>query len=125
MKKVILLFSFLFIAIFIINIWLASSRSDKSNQTYQAIKNSSFECPEGLTEKIERWGENGYSRSCADSQNSKWEAWERGYKNIDGEYVNGRKNGKWIWFHPSGKIYREIYYDQGTEVSNNIINAEP
>lgn len=124
MKNVILLFSLILNAIFLTNFALVFYRGEKSDQTYQVIQANRFSCPEGITEKIEKWGQNGYARSCVGLQHGKWEAWEKAYKNIEGEYTNGKKNGKWIWYHPSGKVYREVYYEQGVEVSSQIMNEK-
>lgn len=79
-----------------------------------------FSCPEGFEEKRERWSKLGYSRTCNPSKDGKWEAWDNGYKNIEGFYKNGQEDGKWVWYNKDGSVYRIVEYKNGKEISNQL-----
>ena len=70
------------------------------------------------------WGINGQERYCEPLKNGPWEAWEGGYKAIQGGYRNGKEHGTWTWYHKDGRTYRIIEYDNGIEVSNRIVEKE-
>lgn len=76
-----------------------------------------FTCPEGTELKIERWSKLGYSRICTPLKHGKWEAWSEGYKNIDGNFINGEEDGIWVWYNKDGSVYKKIEYNQGKEIS--------
>jgi hypothetical protein len=105
--------------------YVSSQMSDIRQTTWEAMKISELQCPEGTELKTDGWSKSGYSRTCVNLKHGKWEAWDQGYKNIDGNYNRGKKDGKWIWYHPNGKKYRVIEYDNGIELSNVVISNEP
>ncbi len=63
--------------------------------TYRLITRAQFECPDGTTDMIERWGKVGYMRFCkrGNVNDGPWMAWEAQYKKI--ERIQGREN-TWI-----------------------------
>jgi hypothetical protein len=91
-------------------------QSIANRKTWNSMQASPFPCPDGLEVKIEGWGENGFSRSCETKKEGKWEAWEAGAKVIDGEYRNGKRHGRWLWYRHDGSVSRTIVYDEGVEV---------
>ncbi len=116
-----LLLNMYFLAIY----WVVYRGGEISNKNLEDIQKYNLNCSEGSVVNIERWGKNGYSKSCIGATNGRWIAWENGYKNIEGEYLEGKENGKWIWFHKNGAVYREVTYDHGNETKNIIINEQP
>lgn len=87
-------------------------------ETRTRMNESVFECPPGREEKKERWSKLGYSRSCVEPKDGKWEAWSEGYKMIEGSYSNGKKSGRWIHYRADGSISNTVYYRDGVEISN-------
>ncbi|HEY7533368.1 MAG TPA: hypothetical protein VH681_11385 [Nitrospiraceae bacterium] len=51
-----------------------------------------------------------------------WTAWEDKYKNIDGEYKNGREHGIWVWWNKDGTKYRAFEYREGIEIRNEVLH---
>lgn len=92
--------------------------------TRSAIEKTAFSCPPGYEEVIERWGLSGYSRYCQKDglQHGKWIAFEDERLVIEGGYNLGNKNGRWIWYHEDGRIFRIAEYNDGSEISDKIIN---
>jgi antitoxin component YwqK of YwqJK toxin-antitoxin module len=41
------------------------------------------------------------------------------FKTEEGEYLDGEKHGRWLYFDPDGKVVREERYDQGRKVSDD------
>ena len=105
--------------------YVSSQMSDVRQDTWAAMKDSEMKCPDGTELKTDGWSKLGYSRTCINLKHGKWEAWDQGYKNIDGNYDRGKKHGRWIWYHSNGKVYRVIEYDNDTELSNMVMNNEP
>ena len=99
--------------------YVSSQMSASSINTWEAMKSSSFVCPEGLKEKTEDWSKLGTSRSCVKPKHGKWEAWDEGYKHIDGYYNNEKEHGVWVFYNSDGSIYKKIEYNQGKEVNKN------
>ncbi len=91
--------------------------------TYRLITKTQFQCPDGMTESIERCGKAGYMRFCKKGEVSHgpWTAWESQYKNIEGEYKNGKQHGLWTVWNRDGSKYRIMEYREGTEIRNEII----
>ena len=94
--------------------------SSSIGDTWEVMESNEFSCPEGTEEKRERWSKRGYSRSCSPPLNGKWEAWDEGFKHIDGYYDHGVKDGKWVWYQKDGTVYRIIKYNKGIETSNTV-----
>jgi antitoxin component YwqK of YwqJK toxin-antitoxin module len=90
-----------------------------SNKTWKVMESNKFECPTGMEVKMEGWSKVGYSRTCISLRNGKWEAWDDGYKHIDGYYEQGKKQGKWVYYKPDGTVSKEVEYNQDVEVTGN------
>jgi hypothetical protein len=82
-------------------------------------------CPPGSQDEIRRWGDGGWMRACI-MKHGKFTAWERGRKSLEGEYVNGKLEGKLTVYGESGDVERvEKYVDGGLAkpVSSAPVNA--
>lgn len=88
-----------------------------SNDTWNAMKESAFDCPPGTAITIRGWSKAGYMRYCEPKKNGPWEAWSEGYRQIQGEYENGKENGTWCWFNRNGSIQNTVIYDSGNKLS--------
>ena len=98
---------------------------DDMEATYRLVTRIQFQCPDGTTEAIERWGKTGYMRFCKKGEvnDGPWTAWEAQYRNIDGQYQNGKKHGIWTWWNKDGSKYRIIEYREGTETRNELLQT--
>jgi hypothetical protein len=95
---------------------------DDMEATYRMITGIQFQCPDGTTDTIDRWGKAGYMRFCqrGEVKDGPWTAWETQYKNVEGEYKYGRKHGSWIWWNKNGSKHRVIEYREGAEIRDEI-----
>jgi len=101
-----------------------SQEGSSLNATKEAIKKVPFSCSADCEEVIERWSLLGYSRYCKKDglRHGKWIAFENGRLVIEGSYKLGKEDGRWIWYHSDGRVFRIVEYDEGSEISNKIIN---
>lgn len=97
--------------------YVSSQMRDSSNETWEAMKASKFECPPGMEVRTEGWSKLGVSRTCSSPRHGKWEAWSDGYKNVDGFYEHGKKHGVWVFYNPDGSVSKKIEYEQDFEVA--------
>ena len=81
------------------------------------MERSTFECPTGTEVTTRGWSEAGYLRYCEPKKNGPWETWASGYRNIKGEYKNGKEHGVGYWFNRDGTIQTTVVYDNGSKVS--------
>jgi len=98
--------------------------AESHKRTWESMKSEPFPCPEGTEEKTEGWSKLGVSRTCSEARHGKWEAWSEGYKQIDGYYDHGKKNGKWVWYRSDGSISKSVEYNQGDEVSSETYEVQ-
>jgi len=87
-----------------------------SQETWEKMKASPFQCPPGTEVTYRGWSENGNLRYCEPDKNGPWEAWMSGYKWVDGGYLNGKKHGQWRWFNEEGEVIKVVHYNHGQEV---------
>ena len=92
--------------------------NEDSQNTWNAMNKVDFKCPIDEEVKIKAWGKTGKSRSCS-NLNGKWEAWENGYKKIDGFYQSGLKNGVWKYYLEDGKVVKTIEYNLGININSD------
>ena len=43
------------------------------------------------------------------------ESWDNGQIKSEGNYKNGNKDGKWVWYYESGKVKWEVNYVDGKQ----------
>lgn len=103
--------------------WLMRKNIEASKESILKVELS---CADGTIEKLQRWSKAGYSRGCYKNglRHGKWIAWEGGYLHIAGSYRNGNHDGQWKFFNKDGTIYRIIQYDNGKEITNEIIQKK-
>ncbi len=99
--------------------YYSSQRSASVRETWESMKSSELECPEGMEVRTERWAQAGYSRTCVNLRHGKWEAWELGFKRIDGYYDHGKEHGTWVFYKSDGSVSKEIEYNQGFEIARS------
>ncbi len=104
--------------------YVSSEMRASSNKTWDAMKASRFECPDGMVVRTEGWSKLGVSRTCSNPRHGKWEAWSDGYKNIAGFYEYGKKHGVWIFYNRDGSISKKIEYKQDVEVATTATTKE-
>lgn len=89
-----------------------------SSITYTAMQEVAFDCPAVASFGVENWGNDGYARYCQEGgiKHGAWEAWQDGFRNIEGGFVNGEEDGEWSVFDSGGKLLRTVMYHQGKAV---------
>jgi len=95
-----------------------TSINSSSQETWKNMNSSSFNCPAGTEVTHRGWSENGTLRYCEPVKNGPWEAWMSGYKQVEGSYLHGKKQGQWRWFNKAGEITNTITYNNGVEVKS-------
>lgn len=92
--------------------------SGNMKATFKLITQEEFHCPVGTTDAIERWGKAGYMRFCqkGDLKHGPWMGWENQYKNIQGEYREGKEHGLWVVWSKDGSQFKTIEYRDGAEI---------
>jgi antitoxin component YwqK of YwqJK toxin-antitoxin module len=50
--------------------------------------------------------------------------YQDGAKYIEGDYKNGKRNGKWMAWHPNGNVWSIGYYKKGVEVGLKTVFHE-
>jgi len=91
--------------------------SESHQETWQAMKQKEFTCPENTEATFRGWSEAGYMRYCEPRKNGPWEAWSGGYLHVSGEYLHGQKHGVWRWYNSDGTIQTTKHYSNGQEVT--------
>jgi len=84
--------------------------SNSHKYTWKAMNSTDFPCPPNTELTIHGWSKAGYMRYCEPNKNGMWEAWSEGYLHIRGEYIDGKKYGKWTWFNQDGSIQSTTVY---------------
>ena len=115
-RNVLLLLAIIVIGYFVGVSYISHLMSSSSQETWEAMQSTDFECPAGTEARTDGWGKLGYSRTCVNLTNGKWEAWEDGYKNIDGYYEQGKKHGVWIFYQTDSSMSKKIQYSHGVEL---------
>ena len=93
--------------------------SNSHKETWDAMREREFTCPEGTEATNRGWSKAGYMRYCEPEKNGKWEAWSEGYRQISGEYNKGKKHGAWHWYNRDGSIQKTVVYKNGIEVKES------
>ncbi len=122
MKKIYILF--VLIVVCLPSLCSCTQVSSSLSATKAAIRKAPFSCLTGCEEVIERWSLLGYSRYCKKYglRHGKWIAFENERLVIEGSYKLGKEDGRWIWYHSDGRVFRIVEYDEGSEISDKIIN---
>ena len=100
--------------------YISSKVSETRKKTWDAMSKNEFVCPDGTELRKDGWSKLGYSRTCVSLKHGKWEAWDNGYKNIDGYYNDGKKHGEWIWYRADGSVSTRITYMNGKEIVKEV-----
>ena len=117
-RNIVFVLALFAVGFFVFVNYITQQSKERANKNSEAMRISEFVCPEGTEEKWEYWSEGGNSRSCVPPKHGKWEAWNNGYKNIDGYYEDGKEHGTWFFYNPDGSVKFQIEYDMGVEISN-------
>ncbi len=107
-----------------INLYISSELTTDAKSTWAAMSESKFSCPKGTEPSLDGWSKTGYSRTCINLKHGKWEAWDQGYKHIEGFYEHGNKHGTWSFFKEDGSIYQTVEYKNGQEVKVVKVNEQ-
>ncbi len=107
-RNVVFIIALLIIGYDAIKQYYLSQRNASVRETRESMRSSEFECPEGMEVRTEGWWKMGYSRFCVNLKHGKWEAWELGYKHIDGYYDHGKRHGTWVYYNSDGSVSKEI-----------------
>lgn len=91
--------------------------SRSHSETWAAMERSTLECSPGTEVTTRGWSEAGYLRYCEPKKNGPWEAWSNGYRQVQGEYRDGKEHGTWRWFNRDGSIQSTVVYNNGSKVS--------
>jgi hypothetical protein len=106
------------VALYIGIMYLVSWQYSRSHsETWAAMERSTLECSPGTEVTTRGWSEAGYLRYCEPKKNGPWEAWSNGYRQVQGEYRDGKEHGTWRWFNRDGSIQSTVVYDNGSKVS--------
>ena len=85
----------------------------------KAMLAEKLECPDGSHPEIERWGgigENGWLQACK-MKHGTFTAWRNEVKVVEGEYVEGNKEGVWRFWDNAGNLTKEITYKANKEIA--------
>jgi len=91
-------------------------------QTHKSILSQPFTCPAGTQEQLKRWHLDGYTRRCIDEKaqaQGPMIGWRSARKIVAGNYLNGVREGEWIWFGKEGDILRQEYYHKGIKTADS------
>jgi len=84
----------------------------------KAMLAENLDCPEGSSPEIERWGgigENGWLKACKMMQGI-FTAWHGEIKAVEGNYIDGKKEGVWYFRDREGIKYKEITYKNNKKI---------
>lgn len=97
-----------------------------SIDTQKILLTQKHECTDGGHDEIDSWGLGGGQRYCVKDgrMHGKWVAWESGRKQIEGNYLYGKEQGKWIFYDKDGKEEKVIYYENGKEKPQTVSNSK-
>lgn len=89
-----------------------------SELTYAAMNAEGFRCPGQSAVNVENWGNDGYARFCTVDglKQGDWEAWQDGFRNIEGRFAAGEEEGDWKVLDAEGRLLRTVTYHQGKVV---------
>jgi len=91
--------------------------------SYEKNIKQQIKCPPGATPVIAPWGKAGQSLSCK-MKHGIFIGYEKGNKIMEVEYVQGKPEGKMIWYDQGGNIKKTIVYKNGKKISEEIKGAE-
>ena len=60
-------------------------------------------------------GENGWLKSCL-KRHGTFTAWHSDIKKVEGEYINGVKEGVWSYWDKNGNLSKKITFKTGKEI---------
>lgn len=111
--------AFLLLATLILAVALVGCGSGDNYSQPEAMLVENLECPEGSKGEFNRWGgidENGWSHSCK-MAHGRYHVWKGDVLAIEGQFLYGKKNGKWTFRNKNGDISKIILYEDGKLIS--------
>lgn len=111
-------FMFMLTAVFFSVAMIGCDRESNYSQP-EGMLTEDLECPEGSKGEFNRWGgidENGWSHSCK-MLHGKYHVWKGNILAIEGQFVFGKKSGKWIFRNKSGDTTKTVLYEDGKMIS--------
>ncbi|MEJ1403433.1 MAG: hypothetical protein RPU73_06160 [Candidatus Sedimenticola sp. (ex Thyasira tokunagai)] len=96
-----------------------------SNQP-QGMLEEDLRCPEGSLSEFNRWGgigQNGWAHSCKKSH-GKFHVWENGVLTIEGQFFDGKREGKWKIRNKEGSLVKIVVYSNNKEVTVERVKSE-
>lgn len=87
-------------------------------QTKMAILAQPFSCPAGTHEHLKRWHLDGYIRRCLDEDSKPvgpMIGWRSDRKKVSGRYLDGKRDGEWLWYGSTGDIVNREQYRNGNK----------
>jgi len=96
-------------------------------QTKKLILSQSFSCPDGTSENLKRWYLDGYVRRCADEKSraqGPMIGWRSGHLVVQGSYLDGVRDGEWLWYSINGDTKRKEHYEKGHKVNGNVDDTQ-
>jgi hypothetical protein len=105
--------------IFLLLLVLAGCGNSSSQP--QGMLDENLNCPEGSASEITRWGgmgQNGWAHSCK-KQHGKYHVWENGVLTIEGQFIEGKRDGEWKIRGKNGVLVKIVTYQNNKEVSVN------
>ena len=107
-----------FLVFMVFPVWLSKGSRDAQEQTYDSIVKVRLACVDGTKQEVHPWNNTGYSVSCrkGDVLNGPWQGWQNGMLLAKGTFQNNEQHLDWSFFHPDGRLYKVVTFDQGREV---------
>lgn len=109
-------------------LWIGWMMEHEYSKTRSAVAAVDLQCADGSVEKREVWSKLGIAVFCEKDgvKQGKWQAWDGGYMHIEGQYVDGDKDGTWKYFNAHGEQWGVRTYALGKEVSGliNLLAAD-
>lgn len=107
----------LIVLYFVITFLVSWQYSRSQSDTWVAMEKNALACSPETEATTRGCSEAGYLRYCEPKKNGPWEAWANGYRQVQGEYRDGKEHGTWRWFNRDGSIQTTVVYDNGKKLS--------
>ena len=109
-------------------LWIGWMMEHEYDKTRNAVADVDLQCTQGTVDKREVWSKLGIAIFCEKDgiKHGAWQAWDGGYMHIEGQYVDGSKDGVWKYFNARKEQWGTRTYTLGKEVSGlvNLLTAD-